>query len=95
MAENGNDSVFIGRKPVMNYVLACMTVFQDGATEVCLKARGMAMSRAVDVAEILRRRFLTNINVMDIRISTEQMVREEGGNPSNVSAIEIVLAKQA
>jgi len=93
MAERDDDSVFVGRKPIMNYILACMTLFQDGSEEVCIKARGRAISAAVDVAEILRRRFLPNIKVKDIRIGTEQLVREEGGAPSNVSTIEVVLAK--
>jgi len=44
--------VLIGRKPVMNYVLACITLFHSGAKEVNIKARGRAISRAVDVAEI-------------------------------------------
>jgi len=52
MAES--NSVLIGRKPVMNYVLACITLFHGGAKEVSIKARGRAISRAVDVAEIAR-----------------------------------------
>ncbi len=41
----------------MNYVLAVLTQFNSGATEVSIKARGRAISRAVDVAEIVRKRF--------------------------------------
>jgi DNA-binding protein len=93
VAEKDNGSVFVGRKPVMSYVLACMTLFQSGATEICIKARGRAVSRAVDVAEILRRRFLLDIKVKDIKIGTEFISRNESGIPSNVSTIEVVLAK--
>jgi len=93
VAEKDNGSVFVGRKPVMNYVLACMTLFQSGAAEICIKARGRAVSRAVDVAEILRRRFLLDIKVKDIKIGTEFISRNESGIPSNVSTIEVVLAK--
>lgn len=93
MAEKDTGSVFVGRKPVMNHILACMTLFQTRATEICIKARGRAVSRAVDVAEILRRRFLLDIKVKDIKIGTEYIARNEGGISSNVSTIEVILAK--
>ncbi len=88
MAEN---SVFVGNKPVMNYVLAVLTQFNSGIKEVSVKARGRAISRAVDVAEIVRKRFLPDVIVKDIQISTEKVESEQG--EANVSAIEITLAK--
>ncbi len=88
MAEN---SVFVGNKPVMNYVLAVLTQFNSGVKEVSVKARGRAISRAVDVAEIVRKRFLPDVVVKDIQISTEKVESEQG--EANVSAIEITLAK--
>ncbi len=89
-----NNSVLIGRKPVMNYVLACITLFHGGAEEVNVKARGRAISRAVDVVEIVRRRFLPDVKVKDIGIGTEQLAPTEGGGtPTNVSTIEIKLTK--
>ncbi|MFQ6077265.1 MAG: DNA-binding protein Alba [Candidatus Bathyarchaeia archaeon] len=94
MAEN--NSVFVGRKPVMNYmnyVLACLTLFQGGASEVVIKARGRAISRAIDVAEIVRRRFLVDVKVKGIKIGTEQLATPERGNPSNVSTIGVMLGK--
>lgn len=93
MTENERNSVFIGRKPVMNYVLACMTLFQGGNTEVSIKARGRAVCRAIDVAEIIRHRFFTDVNVKDVRIGTEQLLRGDSGIPSNVSTIEVILAR--
>jgi len=88
------NSVLIGRKPVMNYVLACITLFHSGAGEINVKARGRAISTAVDVVEIVRRRFLPDVKVKDIDIGTEQMApNEEGGTPTNVSTIEITLTK--
>jgi len=83
--------VFIGTKPVMNYVLAVITQFNEGGTNVTLKARGKAISRAVDVAEIVRNRFLQGLNVQNISIGTEE-VQGEGG-AANVSTIEIMLGK--
>lgn len=89
-----SNAVLIGRKPVMNYVLACITLFHGGAETVNVKARGRAISRAVDVVEIVKRRFLPDVSVKNIGIGTEQMTPdEEGGRTTNVSSIEITLAK--
>jgi DNA-binding protein len=89
-----SNSVLIGNKPVMNYVLACITLFHSGAKEVNIKARGQAISRAIDVAEVIRRRFLPDAKVKKIGIGTQQMKpREEGGMPTNVSTIEITLER--
>jgi len=63
------DIVFVGNKPVMNYVLAVVTQFNSGAEDVRIMARGRAISRAVDVAEVSRSRFLPNVTVKGISIS--------------------------
>ncbi len=86
--------VYVGQKPVMNYVLATLTQFNEGAERVVLKARGKAISRAVDVAEIVRNRFLPNVDVESIKIDTEELESEQG-RKVNVSTIEIVLAKKS
>jgi DNA-binding protein len=87
-----SNAVLIGRKPVMNYVLACITLFHGGAKEVNVKARGRAISRAVDVVEVVRRRFMPDAKIKKVGIGTEQMApREEGGMSTNVSTIEITL----
>jgi len=92
MAEN--NSVLIGRKPVMNYVLACISLFHGGANEISVKARGRAITRAVDVVEVTRRRFMPDLKIKKVGIGTDQLASfEEGGTPSNVSTIEITLAK--
>jgi len=89
-----SNAVLIGTKPVMNYVLACITLFHGGAKEVSVKARGRSISRAVDVVEVVRRRFLPDVKVKKIGIGTQQMApREEGGSPSNVSTIEVWLER--
>jgi len=87
------NTVFIGRKPTMNYVLAVITLFGRGETkEVTLKARGQAISIAVDVAEITRRRFMQNLKVDRVNVGTEDIPMQEGGTRS-VSTIEITLSK--
>lgn len=86
--------VFIGNKPVTAYVMACVTQFNRDAESIVLKARGRAISRAVDVAEVLSKRFMKDrVEVADIQISTEQIETREG-NLSNVSAIEITITKR-
>jgi DNA-binding protein len=89
-----SNSVLIGRKPVMNYVLACITFFHGGAKEVSVKARGKAISRAIDVVEVVRRRFLPDVKVARIGIGTDQIwQRERDNEQTNVSTIEIVLER--
>lgn len=84
--------VLIGRKPVMNYVIACLTFFNAGENEVVVKARGRAISRAVDTIELLRRAFVKDLGLKNIEIGTEELTRE-GGQKSNVSTIEITVGK--
>ncbi len=83
--------VYIGNKPVMNYVLAVVTQFNNGASEVAVKARGKAISRAVDAVEVSRNRFLPDSKIKEIKIGTEKIATDRGD--SNVSIIEIVLTK--
>ena len=89
--QSDDNVVFVGRKPTMSYVLACMTLFQRECTEVTLKARGRAINTAVDVAEIMRNRFMTDLKLTNIQIGTDVVPRPEG--TSNVSTIEITLSK--
>jgi DNA-binding protein len=89
-----NNAVLIGKKPVMNYVLACITLFHSGAKEVSIKARGKAISHAIDVVEVVRRRFLPDVKIAKIGIGTDQIPpHEEGNTLTNVSTIEITLQR--
>ncbi len=84
--------VFVGKKPAMSYVLATITQFSNGMKEVHLKARGKSISRVVDVAEIVKNKFLGDVKIKSIDIGTEER-SVEGGSKINVSTINIVLAK--
>ena len=87
------NTIFIGKKGTMAYVLATVTQMnQQGSDNVILKARGRAISKAVDVAEIVRNKFVTDVKVEKIDISTEDITTDEG-NSLKVSAIEILLKK--
>ncbi len=90
MAED--NVVFVGRKGTMCYVLAVVTQINQGAKTVQIKARGRAISRAVDVAEIVRNKFVIDSKIDKIEVKTEEVKTEEG-HPLMVSAIEITLKK--
>jgi DNA-binding protein Alba len=85
--------IFVGMKPPMSYVLAIISAFsRSNVKEVTLKARGQAINTAVDAAEIVRHRFMKELNVSKIKIGTEELPsREEGNKNRNVSMIEITL----
>jgi|UniRef100_A0A7C1GSK6 DNA-binding protein len=86
-------SVLVGNKNVMNYVLAAVIQFNQGAKKVLIKARGRAISRAVDVAEIVRSRFLKGeVDVSSIKIGSETV--GEGDKKRTISTIEILLEKK-
>jgi DNA-binding protein len=85
------NTIYVGNKPPMSYVLAVVTQFNGGSDEVVIKARGRAISRAVDTAEITRNRFVTDAKITNITIGTESIANEEGRS-SNVSSIEISLS---
>jgi DNA-binding protein len=88
----GMECILVGNKNVMSYVLACVTLFNKGAKEVVIKARGRLISRAVDVAEITRHRFIEELVVKTIEIGTTS-VQTDKGSDLNVSTIDITLSR--
>lgn len=92
MAQKEIPTILIGKKPLMNYVFACLTTLQSGANQVVLKARGRAISRAVDVVQVLQRRFYKDLKVADIKLGTEELTGPNN-QPVSVSIIEITLKR--
>lgn len=91
-SERKDDNViYVGKKPTMSYVLAVITQFSDGISEVNIKARGRSISRAVDVVEVVKNRFVQDVKY-DIDIGTEE-VQDEQRSKINVSTINIKLKK--
>jgi len=88
---NMENVVLVGSKPVMNYVIACLTLFNSGADEVIVKARGRAIERAVDTVEMLRSSFITGLEIRDISIDTQELQRI--GKRSSISTMEIIFSK--
>ncbi len=83
--------IFVGKKPVMSYAMSALIQLTQ-AGEITVKARGLAISRAVDVAEIVTKRLANGqFKVKDINIATE--VVGEGAEQRNISSIEIVVGK--
>lgn len=87
-----DNTVYVGKKGTMGYVLAVVTQFNNGASNVTVKARGKLISRAVDVVEIVRHRFMPDAKVDNIAIATEELTSEDGSK-SKVSSIEIRIQK--
>ncbi len=84
--------VYVGSKPIMNYVTAILTSLGSDPEEVIIKARGRAISTAVDAAEVTRSRFMNDLT-STVTIGTEQMPGDEEGRTRNVSTIQITLTK--
>ncbi|RLG89364.1 MAG: DNA-binding protein Alba [Thermoprotei archaeon] len=86
--------VLVGKKPVMNYVLATLTLLNQGVNEIVVKARGRAISKAVDTVEIVRSRFLPGkIEIRNINIGSQTLTSQEG-RTTRVSTIEITIVKK-
>jgi len=84
--------VRVGKKPVMNYVVACVTLFNSGADEIVLRARGQSINNAVDIVERLKK-FQKNLSVRNINIGSEDVTRPDGTKAS-ISTIEIAVKKE-
>lgn len=90
----GNDnSVFIGNKPIMSYVTSAVMQLKNSSPEVTIKARGKFISKAVDVAEVVRKRFLKehNLQIKNIEINTEEYTQND--KQIKVSTIDITINK--
>jgi DNA-binding protein len=84
--------VRIGKKPTMNYVTACVTLFNSGNEEVMVRARGQAIEKAIDTVQMLRRGFLKDVNITSISLGSEDVTRLDGTR-GNISIIEIMLSR--
>lgn len=85
--------VRIGKKPIMNYVTACVTLFNSGNGDVMVRARGQAIEKAIDTVQMLRHGFLKDVNIKKINLGSEDVTRFNGTR-GNISIIEIILSRQ-
>ncbi len=97
MTETTTDSrgIFIGDKPLMSYVTAVvMQLTSQIANKVVIKGRGKFISKAVDVAEVVRGRFLKDkVNLGEIKIGSGDFTNREN-KQIRVSTIEIELIRK-
>ena len=84
------ERVYVGSKSILAYVTAVVTSLSK-SDNVKVLARGRAISSAVDVVEVTKRSFLTDIVIDGIDIGTERL--GEPGAEGNVSIISIQLSK--
>ena len=91
MSSPKRNLVIMGNKPIMNYVVACLTLFNEGGETVKIRARGKHINKAVDTVGLLRRVFLPNLRVVKADTGTDLLIRTDG-NQAKVSIIEIVIA---
>ncbi len=94
MSAEARDTIFIGKKPLMAYVTS--TIIQlANFPSVSIKARGMNIGRAVDVAEMVKRKTESSgTSIGSINISSEALESQDG-KTRNVSTIEIEVKRNA
>lgn len=90
--KSSENTILVGKKPSMAYAVGVLTQFSNGQDEVHIKARGLSISKAVDVAEIVRRKLMRDVKIASIEIGTEEM-QIDNGQKRNVSTICVKLAK--
>lgn len=91
-----DDFVYIGTKSFVKYVTSVIMQFLvKKKNKVTIKARGKFISKAVDVAEVVKKKQLKNIKIAteSIKINSEGFENKEGKR-INVSTIEITLKKE-
>ena len=87
-----NDFIFVGKKPLMSYVLAVLTHVNSGHDHVFIKARGVMISKAVDISQVIKRKFSKDLKVGNLEIGTEEFTGEDD-RKRNVSYISIELKR--
>ena len=88
MSTEQRDTIFIGKKPIMAYVTSTLIQLANLPT-VSIKARGMSIGRAVDVAQIISRKTENAGYIIgQISIGSESLESQDG-KTRNVSTIEI------
>ena len=91
MLDNTNDTIFIGKKPLMSYVTSAI-IQLSSLNSITIKARGMSIGLAVDVTQVLMRR--TNaFEVGCVQINSESLESQDG-RKRDVSTIEIPISKK-
>ena len=92
MSNNSNDTIFIGKKPLMTYVTS--TIVQLATKpKVTIKARGLTTSTAIDVCQIVLKKTKPAFEISNVSINSESLVSTDGRN-RDVSTIEITITRK-
>ena len=92
MQEGDKNIIYVGKKDTMAYVLAVISQFNQGIPEIHVKARGRSISKAVDITQIVKNRFMPNMLIKSIDVSTEDVASDDG-RMSKVSSMDITISK--
>ena len=84
--------IYVGKKETMAYVLAVVTQFNSGLSEVHIKARGKSITAAVDISQIVKNRFMPGLQIKSVTLGTEELTSEDG-RQTKVSSMDILLVK--
>ena len=94
MSTEQRDTIFIGKKPIMAYVTSTLIQLAN-LPAVSIKARGMSIGRAVDVAQIISRKTENaGYSIGQISIGSESLESQDG-KTRNVSTIEIEVKRSS
>jgi DNA-binding protein len=90
--EKDRGTLFVGSKPFMNYVTGIMMHFSNGADKIVIKARGKYISRAVDIGEVIKNKFVDGAKVSNVKIGSTEFESREG-RKIRTSTIELTVSK--
>ena len=93
LEESAVKTVVVGLKPLMNYVVACLTLFNEGEETILIRARGKHISKAVEAVTLLRNTFVPKLRVVKAMTKTDKLTRRDG-KPALVSVLEIQVSKE-
>ncbi len=79
-------------KPVLNYVTACITLFNNGEKRIMIRARGRAINVAVEVVQLLRSRFMRDVEINSVNVDRDVIVGRDG-TPFSVAVLELELIR--
>jgi DNA-binding protein Alba len=87
------NQIFIGNKPFMRYIRSAEILFRNkNLKSISIRARGMCIGKAVDLAEAVKNKFCADLKLdSSVLISTEKFMKED--REFSVSVIEINLKR--
>jgi DNA-binding protein len=85
--------IIIGNsKPALNYITAIITLFNKGCPKIRVRARGKAITHAVEVVQLLRTSFVGDVEIDGWKIDKET-IKTENGESLNLPVLELQLAR--